>query len=108
MATRFTEKLYEVTERTQERVQVRFTDRTHEVFQAHFPQRPLLPGFLQVDVFAEALGVNVREISSAKFMKIISPEELVTCRYKISDNKLRLELFNEKEELISDIRLHVE
>jgi len=59
-------------------------------FVGHFPRRPLVPGIFQIEmtrVAAEmALAGNcaVREISKAKFLRPIIPEEIVQVELKLS------------------------
>jgi 3-hydroxymyristoyl/3-hydroxydecanoyl-(acyl carrier protein) dehydratase len=61
------------------------------VFAGHFPAQPLLPGVFQLEMArltAECVlhrSLTVREISKAKFLRPILPEELVRVELKLSD-----------------------
>ena len=61
------------------------------VFAGHFPGRPLLPGIFQLEMARLAAEcvlkhrLKVREISKAKFLRPILPEELVRLALKLSD-----------------------
>ena len=61
------------------------------VFAGHFPRRPLLPGVFQLQMahFTAERVLNcplkVSEISKAKFLRPILPEELVRLALKLSE-----------------------
>jgi len=60
-------------------------------FAGHFPTRPLLPGVYQIEMaraaaqWAMASSLTVREISRAKFLRPILPEEVVRLDLKLSE-----------------------
>jgi 3-hydroxymyristoyl/3-hydroxydecanoyl-(acyl carrier protein) dehydratase len=60
-------------------------------FAGHFPTRPLLPGVFQLEIarFAAELLLNsplhVREITKAKFLRPIIPEETVRVELKLAE-----------------------
>jgi 3-hydroxyacyl-[acyl-carrier-protein] dehydratase len=60
-------------------------------FAGHFPNRPLLPGVFQLEMVRAAAEwaldctFAVREISKAKFMRPILPEELVRLKLKLAE-----------------------
>jgi 3-hydroxymyristoyl/3-hydroxydecanoyl-(acyl carrier protein) dehydratase len=64
-------------------------DRT---FAGHFPNRPLLPGVIQLEIVrfaAEAVlkqPLFVREIVKAKFLRPIIPTEIVCVELKLTEN----------------------
>ena len=70
-----------------------------EIFESHFPNLPLLPGFMQLDyVFELASGVGI-DVSSAstvenlKFMKFVRPGDLLRICFEKRGGKLYFELF---------------
>jgi 3-hydroxymyristoyl/3-hydroxydecanoyl-(acyl carrier protein) dehydratase len=60
-------------------------------FAGHFPLRPLLPGIFQLEItrVAAELALNspfdIREITKAKFLRPIIPEETVRVELKLSE-----------------------
>jgi 3-hydroxyacyl-[acyl-carrier-protein] dehydratase len=67
--------------------QVRFSAE-HVGFQGHFPDNPLLPGFLHIecvlDVLRHQLGsVDLVAIQSAKFLQPIRPEQVIDVTLEI-------------------------
>jgi 3-hydroxymyristoyl/3-hydroxydecanoyl-(acyl carrier protein) dehydratase len=62
-------------------------------FAGHFPERPVLPGVFQLEiarVAAESVlncSLAIREISKAKFLRPILPEEIVRVDLKLSQQE---------------------
>ena len=70
-----------------------------EIFESHFPNLPLLPGFMQLDyVFELACGVGIdvsgaRAVENLKFMKFVRPGDLLLVCFEKRGDKLYFELF---------------
>ena len=70
-----------------------------EIFESHFPNLPLLPGFMQLDyVFelASRVGIDVsgaRAVENLKFMKFVRPGDLLLVCFEKRGGKLYFELF---------------
>lgn len=70
-----------------------------EIFESHFPNLPLLPGFIQLDyVFELAYGVGIdvsgaSAVENLKFMKFVRPGDLLLVCFEKRGGKLYFELF---------------
>ena len=70
-----------------------------EIFESHFPNLPLLPGFMQLDyVFELASGVGIdvsglNTVENLKFMKFVRPGDLLLVCFEKRGGKLYFELF---------------
>ena len=70
-----------------------------DIFESHFPNLPLLPGFMQLDyVFelASRVGIDVsgaRAVENLKFMKFVRPGDLLLVCFEKRGGKLYFELF---------------
>lgn len=70
-----------------------------EIFESHFPNLPLLPGFMQLDyVFELACGVGIdvsgaSTVENLKFMKFVRPGDLLLVCFEKRGGKLYFELF---------------
>ena len=58
-------------------IEVSLSDESHPIFQAHFPNNHLLPGYLHIDIIASILNIKVLSIKKAKFIKTILPNDVV-------------------------------
>jgi len=102
---RLTKDLYSVKAIDNISWEVILTDASHSVFKAHFESNPLLPAFLQIDIFSEILSKEVVKIERAKFKMPILPNDTIV--YKIikqNDNKYRIKIFKKNIEA-SDFRV---
>ncbi len=67
-------------------------------FRGHFPMRPVLPGVFQLEMARLAVeqalncSLALREISKAKFLRPILPDEIVRLELKMSekDNSIKV------------------
>jgi 3-hydroxymyristoyl/3-hydroxydecanoyl-(acyl carrier protein) dehydratase len=65
---------------------VRLSDKEHPVFRAHFPDQPILPGFIHLEIISKLFGQKIRKIKKAKFIKYVQPESVIT--YKKTKHKI--------------------
>jgi 3-hydroxymyristoyl/3-hydroxydecanoyl-(acyl carrier protein) dehydratase len=85
-------------------------------FAGHFPTRPLLPGVFQLEMARAAAEwaldrpLTVREVSKAKFLRPILPDEIVRAELSWSEAGDALQLragFSVGEELASEMVLRL-
>jgi len=77
----------------------------HPVFKAHFEGTPLLPAFLQIDIFAELIGKKIVKIERCKFKQPILPNDTIVYEViKQIDNMYRIKIFK-KNEVTSEIKI---
>ena len=69
-------------------VEVSLSDVSHPIFQAHFPNNHLLPGFLHIDIIASILNIKVLSIKKAKFLKLILPNDVVIFYNTFKENQV--------------------
>lgn len=61
----------------------------HAIFEGHFPDMPILPGVVQLQIVKELLQfhlnalVRVKDMKTCKFLKIINPKEVNTLQIEI-------------------------
>ena len=91
--------LYEVKSKDEDSAVVLLCDKNHPVFKAHFPQKPVLPGFIHFEIISDIFGLDITEIKKAKFVKMVLPKQ--TIEYKKTKN--RFKVFCEGEEVASFI-----
>lgn len=74
-------QLYTIDIHNNDVIEITLADENHPIFLAHFEGNPLLPAFLQIDIFASILNLDVVEIVRSKFMEPIRPND--TIRYAL-------------------------
>lgn len=75
---KFTEKLYTVTNKSSQKVDIILADETHPVFVSHFPGNPILPGFLQIDLAVELFNIKISKIKKTKFISIVKAKDEIS------------------------------
>lgn len=79
---KLTKDLYTVQGIGSNQWELMLANREHPVFKAHFEYRPLLPAFLQIDIFAELLQKRLIGIEKAKFKIPIFPNDTIIYQVK--------------------------
>jgi len=92
-----TDKLYTITYRDDKKAIVELCDETHPIFKAHFPTQPIMPGFVNFEIIADAFDIKITTIKKAKFLKVVVPNQILT--YEKNGN--RFKVFCNKEEIAS-------
>ena len=80
--------LYEVQTKDESSATVLLSDKQHPVFKAHFPMKPVLPGFVHFEIVSDVFGIDIQTIKKAKFMKMVLPKQII--RYERVDNKFKV------------------
>ena len=84
-------------------MKVKLAEKEHPIFKAHFPENPILAGFLQIDIILNILDQQIKAIKYAKFIDPIYPDDIVT--YFITDKEgLTLIKIFKDDKKISEIK----
>lgn len=73
----FTNHLYTLLSSTPQQYQIKLCDENHPIFQAHFPNFPILPGFLLIDIILEVTHYQPKVIKNAKFISHSYPHDIL-------------------------------
>ena len=88
-----------------QRWEVTLSDEIHPVFKAHFEGNPLLPAFLQIDIFGELLNKPIIKIERCKFKQPIRPNDtIIYDTIKHVDNMYRVNILKENT-VVSEIKI---
>ena len=71
------------------------THENHPIFQAHFPNNHLLPGFLHIDIASKLLNEQLSKIIKAKFLQPILPLDKIL--FIIEKNEKGYKIITKKE-----------
>ena len=82
----FLEGLYKVLNADENRAEVLLSDANHPVFKAHFPQKPILPGFVHLEIIADVFNLQIQGVKKAKYTELVLPSQ--TLLYIKNANKI--------------------
>jgi len=83
---------YTVVDKTDTSCRIQFADAEHEIFLAHFPKHPMVPGFALIDTLAEILEDTVVHIKQSKFIAHVLPNDTIDCRIDTKEHKKHIVL----------------
>ena len=69
---------YDVLSKSESEAQIKLTDASHPLFKAHFPQNPILPGFVHLDIIEDIFDFEISVIKRAKYSALVVPNEELT------------------------------
>ena len=82
------DNLYNINSKNDNLAIVTLSDETHPVFQAHFPEQPILPGFVHFDIIEDAFEMEITTIKRAKYLKTAHPNQ--SLKYERDNNKFKV------------------
>ena len=92
-------KLYTVLERSNEEIIVKLSDGSHPIFLAHFPNHPILPGFVLIDIIAKILNDKVVYIKQSKFIVQLLPNDVFSCQLESKGHQRNIKIFKNKQKV---------
>lgn len=81
---------------------VTLADENHPIFKAHFPNNPILPGFILLDISAQILHVEIVHVKKAKFLHSILPQSLLHFHVEEKDKTLKI-IVKQNEQKVADL-----
>ena len=91
--------LFEVISKDDNRAVIKLDNKKHPIFKAHFPQKPILPGFIHFEIISKVFNIDITNIKKTKFTKMVNPLE--TLIYEKDNNKFKV--FCNNEEVVTII-----
>ncbi len=91
--------LYEIIEQNSNQVTIKLSNKNHPVFKAHFPDFPILPGFLQIDIIGQILNDDIVSIKNSKFIGHIEPEDIIIYEIKKDANKTTIKIIKDTKKV---------
>jgi len=85
--------LYNVNFVDETKAVITLCDEKHPLFRAHFPTKPILPGFMNFDIAEELFNIKITTVKKAKFLKIVEPNQILT--YEKNRNNFKVFCQNE-------------
>jgi len=95
-----TNNLYTILLSDENIVKIQLTNKEHPIFKAHFPNNPILPGFLQIDIIAEILCDKLKKINRCKFIAHILPNDIIDYQITVKDtNKKQIKIIKNNKKI---------
>jgi len=88
-----TDNLYNVKYKDDCKAIIKLCDENHPIFKAHFPTKPIMPGFINFEIISEVFGKKIKSIKKAKFLKLVKPGQ--TLIYEKNKNNYKISCENE-------------
>lgn len=102
---KLTKNLYTVQSIDSNQCELLLADKVHPVFKAHFEYKPLLPAFLQIDIFAELLQKRLIGIEKAKFKIPIFPNDTVIYQVRSQNSNCYLVNIIKESQTATELKL---
>ncbi len=93
------EDLYTILKQEASEVTIKLTSDDHPIFQAHFPNNPILPGFALIDIMGEIFNDSIIYIAKSKFISHIVPNDILICRISTNNKKRNIKIFKDQEKM---------
>ena len=97
------DSLYNIKENKKDKIVVSLVSESHPIFQAHFPQNHILPGFCHIEILTRVLGDNINKINFMKLQQKILPKDIVTYEIETKNNKRKIKILN-KNNIVGKIQ----
>ena len=89
--------LYKVLEKGEEQGTIELSDASHPVFKAHFPDKPIFPGFVHLEIIEDIFDIEITAIKKAKYNASILPAQTLVYEH----DKNRIKVFMQDNEVAS-------
>lgn len=87
--------LFEILKKEEGFFSIKLASSEHAVFQAHFPNYPLLPAFVMMEICSKVLKQEIMSIEKAKFINPAFPQDVL--EFFIKENHKRVSVKIQKD-----------
>lgn len=91
------ENLFTLLKKTDEQVIIKLSDENHPIFKAHFPNYPILPGFLLLEIISNILNINIKKVNSGKFISHTLPLDTIIYNIKKDEIKTKIKIVKDDQ-----------
>lgn len=70
-------EIFTILQKGEKYCKIGLRDENHPIFKAHFPNNPILPGFVLLEIASSVFGKEDKEIKKAKFLRQILPQSIL-------------------------------
>jgi 3-hydroxymyristoyl/3-hydroxydecanoyl-(acyl carrier protein) dehydratase len=86
---------YTVVSKEKDKAIIKLSDKEHPIFKAHFPNKPIMPGFVNFEIVEDVFNLKITTIKRAKFLQTALPNQTLTY---IKDN-MKFKVYRDEVEI---------
>lgn len=90
---------YKIVCKEENRFCIELCDTKHPIFQAHFPNNPIVPGFILLELSAQILGLEIVKITKTKFLKNIVPLSVLWFDIQSNEKTLKIRVTQNEQKV---------
>lgn len=94
--------LFDIVNKDDTKVTIALSNKNHPIFQAHFPNDHLLPGFCHIDILADILKDTITKVNLLKLKRKTLPEDIISYEIVTSGNKRKVKILNTQNQIIGN------
>jgi 3-hydroxymyristoyl/3-hydroxydecanoyl-(acyl carrier protein) dehydratase len=76
--------------------ELQMASENHPIFQAHFPDYALLPGYALIDIISKILEDDIKEIKRCKFISPVLPGDIISGKIEVREKRKNIKIFKNK------------
>jgi len=93
--------LYSIVSKAENEIVIKLSDENHPIFKAHFPNNPILPGFVHFEIVSDIFDLEINSIKKAKYSVMVKPDE----ELKYIKNGNKFNVFNKDGKEVASFSL---
>ncbi|CAA6818511.1 MAG: Unknown protein [uncultured Sulfurovum sp.] len=91
--------LYTILKEDTQEVVLQLSAKDHPLFQAHFPNNPILPAFALIDILEKVFQEKIVYIKQSKFLVQLLPNDILSCQFKHNENIKNIKIFKNQKKV---------
>lgn len=91
--------LFEILKKEENFFSIKLASGKHEIFQAHFPNNPLLPAFMMMEICSKVLKQEIIAIEKAKFIHPVFPQDLLEFFIKENGQRVSIKILKDTKKV---------
>lgn len=95
--------LFEILKKEEDFFSIKLASNKHEIFQAHFPNYPLLPAFVMMEICSKVLKQEIVSIEKAKFINPAFPQDVLEFFIKENDHRVSVKIQKDNKKIAAII-----
>lgn len=95
--------LFHIVSNEKNLITIQLSDKNHPIFQAHFPNNHLLPGFCHIDILSQILNDKIKQVNFLKLKRKTFPQDIISYQIDSVQNKRKVKIVNNEEQIVGNL-----